>query len=86
VKDPLADTARRRSDRAAQQRKGADPSFLQSLAYIGVLGWLVIVPTVLGIVAGRALDEGHGHFWTSKTLVLGLITGCWLAWRRIRAA
>jgi ATP synthase protein I len=86
VKDDLAESARRRHDRLEKQKQGGEPSFLQSLAYIGSLGWMVVVPTLLGIFAGRALDHGQGITWTSKTLPLGLALGCWLAWKRIKAA
>lgn len=57
----------------------------RNLAMIGVLGWMVVAPTLLGIVAGRWLDRTFdtGIFWTGACLVAGLAFGCWLGWRWI---
>ena len=61
---------------------------IQNLALIGSLGWLVVVPTLLGIYVGRRLDgaQGTGLLWTGALLLAGLTLGCWLAWKRVHEA
>jgi ATP synthase protein I len=58
---------------------------LSSIAILGVVGWSVTVPTVLGVVAGIWIDR---HWpsrlsWTLTMLILGLAVGCTNAWLRI---
>jgi ATP synthase protein I len=52
---------------------------------IGFLGWVIVTPTLLGILAGRWLDQrlGTGITFAGGLLVAGLALGCWLAWVRI---
>jgi len=52
---------------------------------IGVLGWTIVTPTLIGIFAGRWLDRVFDArvFWTLGLLVVGLALGCTLAWKRI---
>jgi ATP synthase protein I len=74
----------RQERRALWQREG-ERSLGQNLAMIGVLGWTIVTPILIGIFAGRWLDRhfGSGIFWTLGLLVLGLALGCTLAWKRM---
>jgi ATP synthase protein I len=49
---------------------------------MGLIGWSVTVPTLLGTALGIWLDKHHpgGHSWTLALLVAGLSIGCWNAW------
>lgn len=78
---------RRRARRDLWHREGERP-LAQNLALIGVLGWLVVGPTLAGLFAGRWLDRTFESdvFWTVSLMFAGLCLGCWLAWRRINAA
>lgn len=73
---------RERRERA--QREGRR-SIGQDLAMIGVIGWTVVSPTLLGIFAGRWLDRqfGTGIFWTLSLLTAGIALGCVLGWQRL---
>jgi len=53
------------------------------LGMMGLIGWSVAVPTVLGAWLGIWLDKSHpGSFsWTLTLLVVGLVIGCLNAWR-----
>ena len=57
------------------------------LAVIGMIGWSVAVPTLLGVALGMWIDkcypEHRNHLWTLNLLVIGLIIGCILAWQWI---
>lgn len=85
--DPLVDAVRRRGERHERHRKG-DESALRRLAQVGVLGWMIVVPTLAGLFLGRWLDDkfASGLFWTGGLLMVGLGLGCWSAWRWMKKA
>jgi ATP synthase protein I len=58
------------------------------LAQIGVLGWTIVLPMLVGMFAGRWLDVrfATGVFWTAPLLLAGLALGCWSAWRWVQSA
>jgi ATP synthase protein I len=55
------------------------------LGMMGLVGWSVTVPTLLGTVLGIWLDKHHPgkHPWTLALLVVGLAIGCLNAWHWI---
>ncbi|MDR3460969.1 MAG: AtpZ/AtpI family protein [Beijerinckiaceae bacterium] len=81
--DPLVEGVKRRGERHRRWLSRGEPSVARHLAQIGVLGWLIVVPTITGIFAGRWLDTAFksGLFWTAPLLMLGLALGCWSAWK-----
>ena len=52
------------------------------LGMMGLIGWSVAVPTLLGAALGLWLDKQHAgkHSWTLALLVAGLVIGCLNAW------
>jgi len=52
------------------------------LGMMGLIGWSVVVPTLLGAALGIWLDKHHPgkHPWTLALLVAGLAVGCLNAW------
>jgi len=52
------------------------------LGMMGLVGWSVVVPTLLGAALGVWLDGHHpgSHSWTLALLVVGLVLGCVNAW------
>src|SRR5271156_3819791 len=52
------------------------------LGMMGLIGWSVVVPTLLGAWLGIWLDNHHlgRHSWTLTLLVIGLAIGCLNAW------
>ena len=52
------------------------------LGMMGLIGWSVAVPTLLGAALGLWLDKHHAgaHSWTLALLVAGLAIGCLNAW------
>ena len=52
------------------------------LGMMGLIGWSVTVPTLLGTALGIWLDKHHpgDHSWTLALLFAGLAIGCWNAW------
>ena len=64
----------------AQKEKGR--GIWMGLGLFGVVGWSVIIPTVIGIVFGRWLDKKYTGTvsWTLTFLVSGVVLGCINAW------
>lgn len=82
-RDPLVQGARLRGARHRRWLEQGEPSVGRRLAQIGVLGWIIVTPMLLGMFGGRWLDR-HFHsglFWTAPLMLLGLALGCWSAWR-----
>ncbi len=52
------------------------------LGMMGLIGWSVVVPTLLGAALGLWIDGRHpgNHSWTLALLVAGLAMGCLNAW------
>lgn len=52
------------------------------LGMMGLVGWSVVVPTLLGAALGLWLDKRYpgGHSWTLMLLAIGLFLGCFNAW------
>ncbi len=52
------------------------------LGMMGLIGWSVTVPTLLGAALGLWLDKHHPdtHAWTLMLLMAGLAIGCFNAW------
>jgi ATP synthase protein I len=83
----LQEAVRQRQARRERWQREGERSIGQNLAMIGVLGWTIVLPTLLGIFAGRWLDRrfSMGVFWTLGLLVAGLALGCTLAWKRMHS-
>src|SRR5208282_6646774 len=52
------------------------------LGMMGLIGWSVVIPTLLGAALGIWLDNRHPgiHSWTLTLLIVGLAIGCLNAW------
>jgi len=52
------------------------------LGMMGLIGWSVTIPTLLGAALGLWLDQKYPgkHGWTLALLVAGLMIGCLNAW------
>ncbi len=58
------------------------PGVWFGLGMMGLVGWSVAIPTLLGAALGIWLDKRHAgeHSWTLALLVAGLLIGCFNAW------
>ena len=68
--------------RKLEAARAGPPSPWFGLGMLGVIGWSVAVPTLLGAMLGGWLDRHHPsrHSWTLALLVAGLFVGCATAW------
>jgi ATP synthase protein I len=58
------------------------PQVWLGLGVMGIIGWSVVVPTLIGTTLGLWLDRRHPglHNWTLALLMAGLSLGCLNAW------
>ncbi len=83
--DNLQRQARLRGERRARFEREGERPIARNMALMGSLGWLIVIPTLLGIAAGAWLDRTFrtGVFWSGALLAVGLAIGCWMAWQRV---
>lgn len=82
--DPkLEGAARLAAERERKLRAEREPSYASRLGQIGVLGWTIVTPILLGVVMGRWLDSAlkTGVFFTAPLIMVGAAFGLWTAWR-----
>lgn len=78
----LLETVEEKARRKARAREEGDRTLWFGLGTFGLVGWSVMLPTVLGIAAGAWLDARHdGRIsWILTGLITGVILGCVNAW------
>lgn len=69
--------------RKIKARRNPAPGVWLGMGMMGMIGWSVAVPTLLGAALGIWLDNRHpgGHSWTLALLAAGLALGCFNAYR-----
>jgi len=79
---PIADEIGAKAGRKLHARRNGSPGVWFGLGMMGLIGWSVTVPTLLGAALGLWLDKHHpaSHPWTLALLMAGLVIGCWNAW------
>ena len=85
-REELSEAVRLRQERRRRWQREGERSLWQNLSMIGSLGWLVVVPTLVGTFVGRLLDRTfeQGIFWTAAMIFLGVAFGCYLAWQKVK--
>lgn len=81
--DKLADAARRAAERMKEGESHPEPSLGARLGQIGILGWTIVVPTLVALLLGRWLDRvfATGIFFSAPLIMIGAGIGFWSAWR-----
>ncbi|MFT3803335.1 MAG: AtpZ/AtpI family protein [Burkholderiaceae bacterium] len=81
--DRTEDAARRAHARDQAGRADPEPSLARRLGQIGVLGWIIVIPTLGGVLIGHWLDArlGTGIMLAAALLMAGAVLGLWLAMR-----
>jgi len=88
--DGQTEFSHRVGERAARKLKAqrhVTKTVWSGLGMMGIVGWSVAVPTLLGAAMGLWLDRRYpgGRSWTLALLVAGLAIGCLLAWHWVAA-
>jgi ATP synthase protein I len=78
----LADRVGAKAARKLAARRDGTEGVWFGLGMMGLIGWSVAVPTLLGAALGLWLDKHSAgeHSWTLALLVAGLVAGCLNAW------
>jgi ATP synthase protein I len=68
--------------RKLQAQRNPTPGVWFGLGLMGIVGWSVVVPTLLGAALGLWLDRHYpgGRSWTLALMAAGLGLGCFNAW------
>jgi ATP synthase protein I len=68
--------------RKLKARRNSGQGVWFGLGMMGLIGWSVVVPTLLGAAFGIWLDRHYPgrHAWTLALLAAGLAIGCFNAW------
>jgi ATP synthase protein I len=79
----LAEEVGSKASRKLKARRNGPHGVWYGLGMMGLIGWSVATPTVLGAALGLWLDRRYPspHSWTLTLLIVGLILGCLSAWR-----
>ncbi len=75
-----------REQRMIRRRKEGPPDLWRAVGLVGLVGWSVAVPMLVGVALGSWIDRQFAgrHSWTLMLLVAGLFVGCVNAWNRIQ--
>jgi ATP synthase protein I len=81
-KPPLSQEVGAKAERKLRARRHVTRTVWFGLGMMGLIGWSVAIPTLLGAALGIWLDRRYpgGHSWTLSLLVIGLVIGCLNAW------
>jgi ATP synthase protein I len=79
---PLADQVGAKAARKIKARRNSSQGVWFGLGMMGLIGWSVTLPTILGAALGLWLDKHSpdSRSWTLALLVAGLAIGCLNAW------
>lgn len=79
---PLSQQVGSKVARKLRARRHKDRTVWFGLGMMGLIGWSVTIPTLIGAAIGIGLDKRYpgGRSWTLALLVAGLAIGCWNAW------
>ncbi len=82
--DELPESAQRLAARREHHRREEHGIINTAVTMVG-LGWLVVIPALVGIYVGRWFDgrTGHGVTFAAGLGFLGVSVGCLLAWQRV---
>ena len=82
-KDSFAGQVGSKAARKLKARRGDAQDVWFGLGMMGLVGWSVVVPTLLGAALGMWLDNRHPgtYSWTLSLMGLWLVIGCLNAWQ-----
>lgn len=75
-----------KSMRRQRARQRSDESIWSWMASFGLVGWTVVVPTVVGLAIGRFIDGRTDSTisFTITLLLVGAVVGVAVAWHWVR--
>ncbi len=84
--DRFRDEIERKTKRKLRARHRPGRGIWYGLGLMGLVGWTVAIPVLIGVAIGVWLDRsmGTGVAWTLSLVVLGFAVGCLNAWYWVR--
>ncbi len=85
-REQMARAVARQGERRARSRREGRHGIGYGLGMFGLIGWSVVIPTLLGIALGVWIDRTSGspYSWTLMLMIAGLGLGCFNAWYWLR--
>jgi ATP synthase protein I len=82
IPNPLSIKIGPKAARKIHARRNSKQGIWFGLGTMGLIGWSIVVPTLIGAALGRWLDKNFSsqHSWTLALLIAGLALGCVQAW------
>lgn len=83
--DFFSNEVEKKAKRKLKAQRRNKYSVWSGFALFGIVGWSIVVPTLLGAILGIWLDKSYtqSFSWTISLLLVGLVTGCIIAWKWI---
>ena len=81
-KMPLGQEVGAKAARKLRAQRHVTRTVWFGLGMMGLIGWSVAIPTLIGALLGLWLDQRYpgSRSWTLALLVVGLAIGCFNAW------
>lgn len=76
-------TVEKKASRKIRARRERERAIFSWLGMMGLVGWSVAIPTLVGLAIGIWLDKRVSHetiSWTLTFLIIGVALGCLQAW------
>lgn len=82
----FADTVDKKVERRRRAERERDRGVWFGLGMMGVVGWTVAIPTLIGLAIGVWIDSSTSsrYSWTLTCMFVGIVAGCAMAWRWVR--
>lgn len=83
--EPFIDIVGNKAARKLKANKIDIPGIWFGLGMMGLIGWSVAVPTIIGALFGIWLDQHYPvpRSYTLALIIAGLCVGCFIAWHWI---
>jgi ATP synthase protein I len=81
--DRTAEAARRAETLERLAQETPEPSLGARLGQIGILGWAIVTPILLGVLIGHAIDRRFdtGVTFSAAMIFVGAVIGLHAAWK-----
>lgn len=84
-REAMREAVRQRQTRRETWKHEGERPLWKNLSMVGALGWLIVVPTLIGVFLGRWIDgmAGTDVTFTGGLTFVGACLGFYLAWKRM---
>jgi ATP synthase protein I len=81
-KEGFPDKVGKKEERKVRARREEKRGLWFGLGMFGLIGWSVMIPTLIGVAIGVWIDSRYpGRIsWTLTGLIIGILVGCLNAW------